>query len=107
MRDSEELVGSSLLVGLSLSRRVWCIELLLLMVRTSGLSSERVRLKNEPFDAVMGVVGVLRICRVGGGLRFLSVDTCSCKAAILAAVGVLRGPSVIGGSLNGCRFFFG
>jgi len=53
----------------------------------------------------MGVVGVLAACLVGGGERFLCESPCSCSAAIFAAVGVLRGPRVIGGSLSGCKFF--
>jgi hypothetical protein len=72
----------------------------------SLLSSGRVREKNVPFEAVIGVVGVLAICLAGGGERFLSERPCSWRAAILAAVGVLSGPRVMGGSLNGCRVFF-
>lgn len=53
----------------------------------------------------MGVVGVFAMCLVGSGERFLSESPCSCSAAILAAVGVLNGPRVIGGSRSGCRFF--
>jgi hypothetical protein len=71
----------------------------------SLLSSGRVREKKVPFDAVMGVVGVFEICLAGGGERFRSDEPCSWSAAILAAVGVLRGPRVIGGSLNGCSDF--
>jgi len=70
-------------------------------VRSSG----RVLEKKEPFDAVMGVVGVFESCLAGGGERFLSDEPCSWSAAILAAVGVLSGPNVIGGSLNGCNVF--
>jgi hypothetical protein len=54
----------------------------------------------------MGVVGVFAICLDGGGERFLSDKPCSWSAAILAAVGVLNGPSVIGGSRNGCSVVF-
>src|SRR6266699_6079749 len=71
----------------------------------SGIALWRFLEKNELFDAVMGVVGVLAVCRAGAGLRFLSEDPCSCRAAILAAVGVLRGPRVMGGSRSGWRFF--
>lgn len=62
-------------------------------------------LKKDVLDAVMGVVGVFAICLVGGGDKFLSEKPCSWSAAIFAAVGVLSGPNVIGGSRNGCRFF--
>jgi hypothetical protein len=58
-----------------------------------------------PFEAVIGVVGVFAICLDGGGERFLSEEPCSWRAAILAAVGVLSGPSVIGGRLSGCNDF--
>ncbi len=63
-------------------------------------------MKKLPFDAVIGVVGVFAICLVGGGDRLLPEKPCSCNAAILAAVGVLKGPKVMGGNRNGCRFFF-
>jgi hypothetical protein len=71
----------------------------------SLLSSGRVLEKNVPFDAVMGVVGVLAVCLAGGGETFLPDKPCSWSAAILAAVGVLNGPRVIGGSLNGWSVF--
>lgn len=102
VKDSDELVASAT-AGLPLLVR-WT-ELLLLRCCTSILSSPRFRPKNDPLDAVIGVVGVFAMCLVGGGERFLSDRPCSCKAAIFAAVGVLSGPSVIGGSLSGCKFF--
>lgn len=58
--------------------------------------------KNELFEAVIGVVGVLEVIRAGVGL--LSCPW-SCKAAILAAVGMLSGPRFRGGRLRGCRLF--
>jgi hypothetical protein len=61
--------------------------------------------KKVPFDAVMGVVGVLAITLGGVGEAFLSDEPCSWRAAIFAAVGVLSGPKVIGGNLNGCNVF--
>jgi hypothetical protein len=101
VNDSDELVASAT-AGLSLLVR-WT-ELLLRRCCTSP-SSLRARPKNEPLEAVIGVVGVFAISLVGGGERFLSERPCSCNAAIFAAVGVLSGPSVIGGSRNGCKFF--
>ncbi len=101
--SSAELVGSG---GGGVSRLNLCTELLLLRCWTSVLSSGLVREKKVPFDAVMGVVGVFAICLAGGGERFLSDRPCSWRAAILAAVGVLSGPRVMGGSLNGCNVFF-
>jgi len=60
-------------------------------------------------EAVIGVVGVLGIVLVGGGetlsLSLSDEAACSWSAAILAAVGVLRGFSVRGGSRRGCRVF--
>lgn len=101
VNDSDELTGSG--TG-GVSRLNRCTELLLLRCWMSLLSSGR-DLKNMPFDAVMGVVGVFGICLAGVGETFLSDEACSCSAAILAAVGVLSGPSVMGGSRRGCRVF--
>ncbi len=56
-------------------------------------------------EAVIGVVGVFASIRVGGGVNFPLSELCSCKAAIFAAVGVLKGPKFIGGKLRGCKFF--
>lgn len=61
--------------------------------------------KNALFDAVIGVVGVFASCRAGGGDKFLSDELCSWSAAILAVVGVLNGPSVMGGNLKGWSVF--
>jgi len=52
----------------------------------------------------MGVVGVF-VFLLGGGLRLRSDGPCSWSAAILAAVGVLNGPRVMGGNRRGWRFF--
>jgi hypothetical protein len=101
VNESEELAGSG---GGGVSRRSRYTEVLLLRCWTFVPSSGRLP-KNVPFEAVMGVVGVFAICLDGGGERFLSDRPCSWSAAILAAVGVLNGPSVIGGSRNGCRVF--
>lgn len=102
--DSEELVVSA---AKGLSRRMWCTELLLLswMLIGSVLSSSLCREKKELFDAVIGVEGVFAICLDRGGLECRSAEPCSFKAAILAAVGVARGPRFSGGSCRGCRFF--
>lgn len=98
--DSKEL-GS---VPSGLSLRVGWIELVLLIVGRSVFAG-RFREKNAVFDAVIGVVGVFGIIFDGGGLRFRSAWSCFCeRAAIFAAVGVLKGPTVIGGSCNGWRF---
>ena len=103
VNDSAELVASTA-VGLS-RLPVRCTELLLRRCCTMVRSSALPVVKKLVFDAVMGVVGVFAICLVGGGDRFLSEKPCSWSAAILAAVGVLSGPNVIGGSRSGCRFF--
>lgn len=72
------------------------------MDRSSGLFLEKKLL----LEAVIGVLGVFAICLVGGGLRCRSEEEpWSWRAAILAAVGVLRGPRVIGGNRRGWRFF--
>ena len=76
---------------------MWCESI-------SAFSSWRFREKNEALDAVIGVLGVVGAPRRGGGVDFPSVD--AGKAAILAAVGVLRGNKFKGGSRKGCRFFF-
>jgi hypothetical protein len=102
VNESDELAGSGG-GGVSLLNR--CTELLLLRCWTSLRSSGRGLEKKVPFEAVMGVVGVFEICLAGGGERFLSDRPCSWSAAILAAVGVLNGPSVMGGSLSGCSVF--
>ena len=86
--------------------RICWVELLLRRGASSVFSSTPFLEKKELFDAVIGVVGVFGICREGGGLRFRSGRHCSWRAAILAAVGVLRGPTVMGGRRNGWRFFF-
>jgi hypothetical protein len=103
MSDSDELVASAA-CGLS-NRRGW-IELLLLKDGNSAFSSTRFLEKKELFEAVIGVVGVFGICLERGGLMFRSGCGCfcSCRAAILAAVGVLRGPTVIGGNRRGNSF---
>ena len=77
--------------------------MLLLSEGNSGVSSCRLLEKKVLLDAVIGVVGVFGICRDGGGLKFRSTLLCSCNAAILFAVGVLRGPRLIGGRRNGCK----
>jgi hypothetical protein len=56
------------------------------------------------FEAVIGVDGVLRICRCTG-LTILSSGVGSCNAAIFSVVGMLKGPTEMGGSWRGCRFF--
>ena len=102
--DSEELVVSA---AKGLSCRRWCTELLLLswMLIGSVLSSSLLREKKELFDAVIGVEGVFAICLDRGGLECRSAEPCSFNAAILAAVGVAKGPKFSGGSCSGCRFF--
>jgi hypothetical protein len=89
------------------SERRWCAELLLRMCceSISAFSSWRFRAKNEAFEAVIGVLGVVGTPRRGGGVVFPSTAVGSCKAAILAAVGVLKGSKFRGGSRRGCRFF--
>lgn len=57
------------------------------------------------FEAVIGVLGVLAAVRVGGVI-WPSDEDGSCNAAILAAVGVLKGRRFNGGNLSGCKFFF-
>jgi len=101
--DSEELVVSS---ALGLSKRVWCTELLLRGIGMAATSSKRLLEKKLLLEAVIGVVGVLACFRVGGGVDFPISELCSCNAAILAAVGVLKGPRFNGGRLRGCRFLF-
>src|SRR3569833_790637 len=100
--DSDELVGSA---ARGLSIRVWWMDELLRRWIGSVRSSWRFLEKKELLDAVIGVVGVLAVCRVGGGLRFLSAGpgTCCWRAATLAAVGVLSEPRVMGGNLNDRR----
>jgi hypothetical protein len=98
--DSEELVFSA---AAGLPARPWWTELLLRGL--GSLSSALFLEKKLLFEAVMGVLGVLAICLVGGGLRCRSVKPWSWSAAILAAVGVLRGPRVMGGNRRGCRLF--
>lgn len=68
VKESDELAGSG---GGGVPRRNRWTELLLLKCWMSLRSSGRF-LKKVPFDAVMGVVGVLAICLEGGGERFLS-----------------------------------
>lgn len=97
--DSDELVASA---ANGLSERPWWTELLLRKL-LSGFSSCLLE-KKLLFDAVIGVVGVF-VFLDGGGLRLRSEEPCSWRAAILAAVGVLSGPRVIGGSRRGWRFF--
>ena len=73
----------------------------------SALSSALFREKNEAFEAVIGVLGVLALTRRGGGVIWPSEKAGSCpNAAILAAVGVLKGSKFNGGSRSGCKFFF-
>lgn len=72
--------------------------------------SSRLWEKNVDFDAVIGVVGVFALARFGGGVTVpLEFEAASLRnAAIFAAVGVLRGSKLSGGSRNGCKcFFFG
>jgi hypothetical protein len=97
--DSDELVASA---ANGLPERPWWIELLLRKL-LSGFSSCLLE-KKLLFDAVIGVVGVF-VFLLGGGLRLRSDGPCSWRAATFAAVGVLSGPRVIGGSRRGCRFF--
>ena len=98
--DSDELVASAA-IGLP-PERPWWNELLLRKL-LSAFSSCLLE-KNVLLDAVMGVVGVF-VFLLGGGLRLRSDGPCSWRAAILAAVGVLSGPRVIGGNRRGWRFF--
>jgi len=72
-KDSEELPG---FIPLELSVRIGWMELLLLKEGRSTFS-ERCLEKNDVFDAVMGVVGVLGIILDGGGL-LRSRSACSC-----------------------------
>lgn len=76
-------------------------------ISRSARSSFRWREKNDPFEAVMGVVGVFAMTRDGGGLRPRSgVEAIwSCRAAIFAVVGLLRGCRFMGGRRSGWRFF--
>jgi hypothetical protein len=71
----------------------------------SMLSSYRDFAKNELFDAVIGVVGVLGSCREAGGLMARLSLPCSCNAATFAAVGMLNGRRFKGGSRKGSRLF--
>lgn len=90
------------------SERTWWIELLLrkcVESCSSDLPPARLREKKEAFDAVMGVLGVFVLVRRGGVL-FPSETEGSCKAATLAAVGVLNGRRLRGGSRKGRKFFF-
>ena len=63
--------------------------------------------KKLVFEAVIGVLGVFAFPRLGGGVMFPSSvsEDGSCNAAILAAVGVLRGNRLRGGKRRGCSFF--
>lgn len=70
-----------------------------------SVSSYRDFAKNELFDAVIGVVGVLGSCREAGGLMFRLSLPCSCNAATFAAVGMLNGRRFKGGSRRGSRLF--
>jgi hypothetical protein len=98
--DSDELASA----GEGLSGLTRCIVLLLRRVLKSILSSGRFLEKKLLFDAVIGVVGVLIICRAGG-LILRSDELCPCRAAIFSTVGALKGPRAIGGRRNGCRLF--
>ena len=54
----------------------------------------------------MGVVGVFEVLRDNGGVEVIRERLpCSCSLATFAAVGVLSGPKVKGGRLNGGRCF--
>ena len=77
------------------------MELLLRNAGSSIVSSYRLW-KKVLFDAFIGVVGVLGICLARGGLGRRSVELLSCKAATLAAVGMLRGAKLSGGKVRGC-----
>lgn len=75
---------------------------------SSALESVRFLEKNEAFEAVIGVLGVLAFTRRGGGVVCPSEYevSLSWRAAILAVVGVLNGNRFSGGRRRGCRFFF-
>lgn len=108
LKTSEESVEDVVASGMLGVRRWWdrCVEVLLRMDGSgSMLSSYRDFAKNELFDAVIGVVGVLGSCRETGGLMFRSFLPCSCNAATFAAVGMLNGRRFKGGSRRGSRFF--
>lgn len=71
------------------------------------LSSRRLREeKKDDLEAVIGVLGVFALARRGGGVTCPFEANGSCNAAILLAVGVLRGSRFNGGSRKGWRFFF-
>lgn len=76
--------------------------------RSSACSCARVLddEKNDALDAVIGVLGVL-LGRLGGGVTIPDSEADSgLRAATLAAVGVLNGSNVKGGSRKDCKFFF-
>ena len=81
-------------------------ELLLLIFRASAFDSERCLEKKDAFEAVIGVLGVFVLTLRGGGVIMPSEATGAGIAAILEAVGVLRGNRFSGGRRSGCRFFF-
>lgn len=86
--------------------RTWCIELLLRRFIGSACGSVRFLEKKEAFEAVIGVLGVLVLTLRGGGVIMPSDGIGSGNAAILEAVGVLKGKRFNGGSRSGCKLFF-
>jgi hypothetical protein len=69
------------------------------------VSSYRLLEKNELFEAVSGVVGVLGICLDGGGLKSRLGRSWLCCDEPFPTLGIFNGPRLIGGSVRGCRLF--
>jgi hypothetical protein len=63
--------------------------------------------KNEAFEAVIGVLGVVGTSRRGGGVQacISFLPDVSFKASIFAAIGVLSGRRLNGGNFRGWRPF--
>jgi hypothetical protein len=93
------------LEGLSPVTIEWLKELLLRSWLDRAPSS--LLAKNEAFEAVIGVVGVLLLPNFGGGVMILSPDSVAgARALTRATVGVLKGGKFSGGSLRGAKSFF-
>jgi hypothetical protein len=100
--ESDELAVSAEF-GLPAARLPWTVLLLRGFVFSGSLS--RWPREKKVALAVIGVVGVLATIRGGGVALPCLLLEWSLSAAIFAAVGVLRGPRLMGGSRRGARFF--
>ena len=99
--DMVVISASRSITGVGLGSRHRLIELLLRIKLMSAFSSIRRLPPKVVLDAVIGVLGVLLNFLAEGGEFLPELICCSCNAAILAAVGLLRGWRVIGGSRMG------